>query len=49
RQLTEPVAAAARPWIMAHRREHLRLEVASLGLDSQLYGAAALAFARADA
>ncbi len=42
--LVKPVAAAARPWLMADRREHLRLGVASLGLDAQLYGAASLAW-----
>lgn len=45
--LCEPVMAAARPHIMAHRREHLRFEPASLGLEAQLLGAAALAFAAA--
>lgn len=40
--LTRPVAEQARRWIMRERREHLRLEPASLGLHSQLYGAAAL-------
>ncbi len=47
--LTRPVAACARPWVMRHRRDHLRFEAASLGLDSQLYGAAALAADAADA
>jgi len=41
-RLTEPVAAQARRWLMRERREHLRLEVASLGLHSQLHGAATL-------
>lgn len=44
--LCGPVAAAARPYVMAHRREHLRLEPASLGLEAQLLGAAALAVSR---
>ncbi len=41
--LTVPVAAAARPYLMASRRDHLRLEAASRGLDAQLLGAACLA------
>ncbi len=41
-RLTEPVAAQARRWLMAERRDHLRLEAASLGLHSQLHGAATL-------
>ncbi len=43
RALTAPVARAAEPWLMSHQRGNLRLEAASLKLDSQLYGAAALA------
>ena len=41
-RLSGPVADAARPWVMAHRREMLRVGTASLGLSSQMYGAAAL-------
>lgn len=42
--LVKPVAAAAVPWLMRDKRTHLRLGVASLGLDAQLYGAASLAW-----
>lgn len=42
--LVGPVAAAAAPWLMRDKRELLRLGVASLGLDAQLYGAASLAW-----
>lgn len=42
--LTRPVTKAALPWVMEHRRTQLRVEVASLGLTAQLWGAAALAW-----
>ncbi|MBI2299804.1 MAG: ROK family protein [Armatimonadetes bacterium] len=42
--LTEPLAAAAKPWLMCHKRDHLRVEAASLGLHAQLHGAAWLAW-----
>ncbi|MCC7491292.1 MAG: ROK family protein [Fimbriimonadaceae bacterium] len=41
--LTVPVAALARQWVMADKRDLIRFEVASLGLDAQLHGAACLA------
>lgn len=47
-RLTEPVAAAARPWIMASRRDDLRLETAALGLEAQLLGAGVLAWRQID-
>jgi glucokinase len=42
--LTGPLTAAARAAVMAGRGELVRVEAAALGLCSQLYGAAALAF-----